>query len=189
MTKSSKNSLSKSTISASKTVSGFSKKSAKHSEQPSASASVIGASAQHSAKSTKSVKATGKAIASGNSSSSNSFEASNVKGRPKLCKEMAKVIGTRGATELQSAKELKTRHYELKEAVPDQDGLKRATGPKGKKMICKMIELKYCTPRYKVTMECYSLKIMRFIGRRPLLSSFPQVYDIFLVSGLRRSAL
>ncbi|KAH9398742.1 hypothetical protein TYRP_018552 [Tyrophagus putrescentiae] len=155
MTKSSKNSLSKSTISASKTVSGFSKKSAKHSEQPSASASVIGASAQHSAKSTKS-------------------------GRPKLCKEMAKVIGTRGATELQSAKELKTRHYELKEAVPDQDGLKRATGPKGKKMICKMIELKYCTPRYKVTMECYSLKIMRFIGRRPLLSSFPQVYDIFL---------
>ena len=95
---------------------------------------------------------------------------------------MAKVIGTKGAIPLKSTKEMKSRGYEVSSKnVAGQEGLHKADGPKGKSMVCKLIELKQCTPRYKVTMERYSLKIIRFIGKKPLLDCFPKVYDIFLV--------
>ncbi len=108
-----------------------------------------------------------------------------------LCKQMAKVAGTKGATELKSFKEIKAHGYEvhiLGANVGDNVGLKKAKSTKDpkKKMVCKLIELKHCTPRYKITMELYSLKIMRFIGKKPMMECFPKVYDIFLVRKMRR---
>lgn len=146
------------------------------------SASKIGASAkQGPAKSEKKKKSPKKSISGGSMN-----EASNVKGRPMLCKKMAKVASTKGAIELKSVKELKDRGYDvdLKGAnVGENVGLKKAKSTKDskKKMVCKLIELKHCTPRYKITMELYSLKIMRFIGKKPMMECFPKVYDIFLV--------
>ena len=164
----------------SKSKSTKSSKSSKSSSSKSGStsASVIGASKGAPAKS-----GTNKG---GKSMVGASYEASNVLGRPKLCKQMAKVIGTKGAISLKSTKEMKSRGYELGEKnLSGQEALRHAKGPKGKSMVCKLIELKQCTPRYKITMERYSLKIMRFIGKKPLAECFPKIYDIFLVSSLQ----
>ena len=151
-----------------------SSKSASHST----SASTIGALSAKRAKSAASSKPDGGA----------SYESSQAKSRPKLSKQMAKVIGTKGAEKLKSTKEMKERGYVVTEkSVGGQEGLKQATNPKGKHIACKMIDLAMCTARYKVTMERYSLKIMRFIGKKPLVKCFPKVYDIFLVSSARRS--
>ena len=181
MTKSSNSkskSASKSTVSSKAKSSKSSKSSSsKTSGGSSTSASAIGASKGKSADTGKSKSKGGKPITGA------SYEASNVIGRPKLCKQIAKVIGTKGAISLKSIKDMKDRDYEVQnKKVADQEALFHAKGPKGKSIVCKKIQLAQCTPRYKITMERYSLKIMRFIGKKPLAECFPKVYEIFLVN-------
>ena len=136
------------------------------------SASTIGAS--------KMAKLSGSKCLSGKS-----YEASNVIGRPKLCQRMGKLTKTKGAIKLGSIKEMNKRGFKVDGKMVNKlaESLRKVSGPKGKQMVLKMICLNQCTPRYKVTMERYSLKIMRFIGKKPLMEIFPKVFDIFLVKG------
>ena len=132
----------------------------------------------------KPITATGNAKTKGGKPiNGNSYEPSNVIGRPKLCMQMAKVLATGGAVKLKSLKELKDKGYELhSKAISSQVSLKKASGPHDKTMACKVIVLKECTPRYKITMDKYSLRIMKFLGKKPLTNCIPKLYDIFEVS-------
>ncbi|KAI2801469.1 hypothetical protein BLOT_011021 [Blomia tropicalis] len=116
-------------------------------------------------------------------SETKSFEASNVMGRPKLCAQMEKMNTISGPIKVNSVKEMKEHKYGIKSKVKwATDSICMANGPDHRPMIVKILQLRQCTVRYKLTMERYSLKIMRFIGQKPLFHTFPIIYEIFLVS-------
>ena len=116
-------------------------------------------------------------------SETKSFEASNVMGRPKLCAQMEKMNTISGPIKVNSVKEMKAHKYGIKSKVKwATDSICMANGPDHRPMIVKILQLRQCTVRYKLTMERYSLKIMRFIGQKPLFHTFPIIYEIFLVS-------
>lgn len=149
------------------------------------STSLIGGSKKppKSKASANSSASTGAGGASGGKSiNGNSTEVSTAPGRPMLCQKMQKVLQTVGAIKLKSMKEMKEHGYEIEsKVIAGQETLRKSKGPHGKVMACKVIDLSECTARYKITMDLYSLRVMRFIGKKPLVESYPRIYEVFMV--------
>lgn len=146
------------------------------------SQSLIGASRKSAIKST-SKKSVPKSTSSKKSNkSSKSINASS--SMAQLPKQIKHVMATSGAVKLKNIKEMSSKGYSIVDMKPNKDNIHGAKGPGGKQMVVKVISVKSVTPRYKINLEKYSLKIMKFVGKKPLSKAFPTIFDIFYVSYL-----
>lgn len=111
-----------------------------------------------------------------------SFEASTVLGRPMLTKKVNQIMNGKGATQLRSTNELKSKGYVIEKKIDDHDYLYTAKGPGNDKMVAKLVSSKKCTPRFAKTLEMTSLKIIRWISMDKPCNAFIRYYDVFMVS-------
>lgn len=79
-----------------------------------------------------------------------------------------------------SMSKLKAKGYSL-DITNGHDNLYEGKGPGNRSMLVKMINLKSVTERYRKNLDQQSIKIMKFIGEKPLCDSFPKIYEIFLI--------
>ncbi|KAH9423696.1 hypothetical protein DERP_005277 [Dermatophagoides pteronyssinus] len=120
----------------------------------------------------------------------NSIEPSSIPGRPKLCDKMNEIDQCQPYVELNDVNELQSNGgFSLGNFIVEDDCYKYySAGKDGHEIICKIINLDKCTPRYRENMLRFSLKITRFVGGSngspPISEYFVDVLEIFKIGPL-----
>lgn len=86
-----------------------------------------------------------------------------------------------GAVMLNNISDMNSRGY-LITSNKSKDNFYPGKCPQNNNVMVKVIALSVVTPRYRATLANYSIRIMRFICEKPICSTFPKIYEIFLVS-------
>lgn len=97
-----------------------------------------------------------------------------------LTKKAKKIMKTTGAIKVKSIKEMEKKHFKMTTSLGKN--LYKATAPGDKKAIVKVIDITKISPRYRVNLEKFSIKIMKFIGSKKVSSNFVHIFGVFLVS-------
>lgn len=94
------------------------------------------------------------------------------------CKKIQEQIEDQTIEKCSSIKEMNRKGYKV-DINKGKDNLFNGSGPGSRTMMVKIINLKLMTARYKQNFERHSVKIYKFIGKKPLCKSFPKIYEIF----------
>ncbi|UXI17816.1 rab11-2 [Sarcoptes scabiei] len=109
--------------------------------------------------------------------------------KPNLLDKLAMIEQCEPWIELFSVEEMKERGYIIDSFIVADDCYQFFSARKNQNMIlCKMIEMKKCSPRYQKNMIAYSLKIARFLGGAEDLGGVPaseyfiKIFEIFKIN-------